>query len=395
MRSAARGSFSLTTLALAAFASIFVSASALACSSPDAPDARDAREDALGTARSPIINGAASPPSQDSVVIILMGQAGGFCTGTLIAPNVVLTARHCVSNYAEDDCGTFTGDIAPATQGIAIGGGANERSAPVAHAKKYFYVEGAKGLCDPAVDIAVMLLDRDITGVPIAKVREAPVAVGESFVAVGYGEDENKQVSVRRQRTGVTSVAVGPATQTFTPTNAPAYRYELPAGEIAVTEAVCHGDSGGPLFDMQQRVVGVTSRGTDPQDVCVARPDIFSAVAQHLDVIDRALVAAGHPRTGADASTGTSPTSDTNLTNGDSADSDADDDDGTTTPRKRSKASLGTQPGAGCAIASGPTNAGGFGAVTGLALAALAVLRRRSTSSSRASGARGTRRGRP
>jgi len=375
MRSAAR--VSLTPLALAAFASV----SALACSSPDGRDGR-AEDASLGAARSAVINGTASPASQDSVVMILMGEAGGFCSGTLIAPNVVLTARHCVSKYAEDECGTFTGDIPPATQGIATGGSANEQSTPIAHAKKYFYVDGAKGLCDPAIDLAVMLLDRDIKGVPISKVRTTPVTVGESFVAVGYGEDENKQVSIRRQRTGVTSVAVGPATKTFTPTNAAAYQYELPAGEIAVTEAVCHGDSGGPLFDMQQRVVGVTSRGTDPLDVCVARPDIFSAVAQHLDVIDRALVAAGHPRSEAD--TTTSPTSDTEATSNDATDGDTADEETPVAPKKKRETSVGAQPSAGCAVAPGSASgggrgAGGLGALACLGLAALGLVRRRST----------------
>lgn len=367
---------SAACLVLAAFAALSA-LGGVACSATDASGTAD--ETALGTARSAVIKGTASPATQDSVVMIQMGQ-DGFCSGTLIAPNVVLTARHCVSNYAEDDCGTFTGDIPPSTEGIAIGGGANEQSTPVAHAKKYFYVDAAKGLCDPAVDIAVIMLDRDVTGVPIAKVRAAAVTVGETFTAVGYGEDENKQVSIRRQRTGVTSLAVGPVTKTFTPTNAPAYTYELPLGEIAVSEAVCHGDSGGPLFDTQNRIVGVTSRGTDPNDVCVARPDIFSAVAQHMDVIDRALVAAGHPRA---PETTTTPQSDTDVTGGDESDSDTDaDEEEAPAPKKtKKKSSLAAQPSAGCAVAAretSPARANGSGlAGTGLALALALVLRRR------------------
>jgi len=37
-----------------------------------------------------------------------------YCTGTLIAPNLVLTARHCVQTMDESsDCGTFLKDNTP------------------------------------------------------------------------------------------------------------------------------------------------------------------------------------------------------------------------------------------------------------------------------------------
>jgi Trypsin len=324
-------------LVLAAFA-----ATAVACSSPATTPGDDADGAPVGQVRSPVIKGSSSPAAQDSVIMIQMGQEG-FCSGTLIAPNVVLTARHCVSTPAEDDCGTIQGDMAPATLGIAIGPSANQASAPVAHAKKYFYGAG-KDLCE-AGDFALILLDRSVTGAPSSKVRAAPATVGETFVAVGYGEDENKQVSVRRQRTGVKALAIGPAQETFTPTNAAAFSYEIPAGEIATSEAVCHGDSGGPLFDLQGRVVGMTSRGADPNDVCVDRPDIFTAVAAHLAVVDQALQEAGFPRTGDES--GTKPSSQDDPTQ--SADEDTTtDEDETPAPKKRKKATPTAN--AGCSV---------------------------------------------
>src|SRR5260221_14635552 len=67
----------------------------------------------------PTINGKASDNTQDAVVLILYDAGGGNtygCTGTLLAPNLVVTARHCVSQTAE------TG-IACNADGTPIAGG--------------------------------------------------------------------------------------------------------------------------------------------------------------------------------------------------------------------------------------------------------------------------------
>jgi MYXO-CTERM domain-containing protein len=368
MRSVLCGSFSKTF----AVAVALVGLAAAGCSSAaeGEPEPAPAR---LGTASSAVIKGTSSPASQDSVVMLQFGE--GFCSGTLIAPNVVLTARHCVTNLAQDQCGTFQGDIAPATLGVAVGATSTETSPAVAHAKKYFYVQNAKDLCGP-YDIALIVLDKEIAGAKTSPVRSAPVTVGETFVAVGYGEDENKQVSVRRQRTGVQALAVGPATKTFAPADGAApYDYEVPLGEFVVSEAVCHGDSGGPLFDKDGRVVGVTSRGTDPNDVCVARPDIFSAVAQHMDIVDAALKEAGHPRS---ADTTTKPQSEPD-TSDDAASTSDDEEEQTPAPKPKKKTTLTPQPSAGCSVTSTPTGANGSGtaATFGLALVALGLVRSR------------------
>src|SRR5689334_17428819 len=74
----------------------------------------------LGERRAAIVNGDPSGPDDDSTVAIALtskfGNFQGLCSGVLVAPNLVMTARHCVSQ-------TQQGGIACDEDGNAIQGG--------------------------------------------------------------------------------------------------------------------------------------------------------------------------------------------------------------------------------------------------------------------------------
>src|SRR5262245_43366741 len=74
---------------------ILAAAVSVGCEEEQAPPLK------LGARHDAIVDGIRSPMAQDAVVCIAIRPQGalrpGFCTGTLVAPNLVLTARHCVS----------------------------------------------------------------------------------------------------------------------------------------------------------------------------------------------------------------------------------------------------------------------------------------------------------
>src|SRR5688572_29887385 len=75
---------------------------------------------AVGKNEAPIIDGVASTAEDDAAVWLGVltpeGYPQGSCSGVLIAENVVLTARHCVSR-------TSDGGIACRSDGTPIAGG--------------------------------------------------------------------------------------------------------------------------------------------------------------------------------------------------------------------------------------------------------------------------------
>jgi hypothetical protein len=218
---------------------------------------------------SAIIAGKDSDPSQDSVVMLVYLESSTriqLCTAALLAPDLILTARHCIS--------TTDLNVQCAADGKPIDGGGigknHEASklfvfkgstrpdltklTSVANAKaKEIVDDGAKNLCDH--DIALVILDKPLEDVPLAAIRlDGNVDRGESLLTVGWGvTDTTPEPKTRQQRSGVVIARVGPdgaSSPVLTP------------NEFLYGESICVGDSGGPVFAEESgAVVGVVSRG--------------------------------------------------------------------------------------------------------------------------------------
>jgi MYXO-CTERM domain-containing protein len=215
-----------------------------------------------------IINGVVSGIEDDAAVALPLFSAGGSfqgaCSGVLVAPNVVLTARHCVSR-------TESGGIACDEDGNAIAGGgvvsdykASQISILIGpelpsslefpSKGKTVIHTGSDNLCNN--DFAIVILDTPLPTAKIAPIRlDGPPVEQEMLLVVGWGQSNNSSGYGRRRRDNVPVEAVGPA-------------YEFSKGlvlgpnEFGVGESICSGDSGGPAFDMKTgAVIGVVSRG--------------------------------------------------------------------------------------------------------------------------------------
>jgi len=209
-----------------------------------------------------IINGVLSEADDDAAIGLAIlstgGQFQGACSGVLVAPNLVLTARHCVSRTEEGSIacnsdgtpragGGVLGDYKPTQLKVLLG---TSVSFDFPATGMQILHPDVTNLCDN--DIAMLVLDTALPNAPFAQLRrDHPPAVDDTIRAVGWGTSNNSQNITRRKRDDIAIIDVGP--NTFD---------GLGDREFAIGEGICSGDSGGPAFDeVTKAVIGLVSRG--------------------------------------------------------------------------------------------------------------------------------------
>jgi hypothetical protein len=261
-----------------------------------------------GSGSEAIINGTDSTDAQNSVVMIeqpLSASSVVICSGVLLAPTLVMTARHCVSNLPDEgftcdengvgsEGGDILSDVDPTSLYIFTGA-TRETKLTQARARgtKLFH-DTATNICNH--DLALILLDTAIDDEPIVPVRlKTGPTTNESVVAVGWGVTTSTETPSTRQQRTLDIERVGPNRDD-------ANELDVPPNEFEVGESICEGDSGGPAFDSTTgAVVGIVSRGGndtqpvagDPAASCVGASNFYSEPSHFESIIDSAYAAAG------------------------------------------------------------------------------------------------------
>jgi hypothetical protein len=203
------------------------------------------------------------------------------CTANLIAPNVLLTARHCIasSNTEEVVCGkSLFGDAVTGAQTIVTGDATVGQGSTFYRGLDVRVPSDGDDMC--GYDVALIILKSTVSSItPLIPRIDVPVASGEPYVAVGYGLNADGDQNPGRMMLGDLAV------------HCLSDECQMPFG-VAPTEfmgqaGICSGDSGGPALDADGRIIGIVSRGSNP----CATP-IYSEIAPWRDFIVQTVLEA-------------------------------------------------------------------------------------------------------
>ena len=244
-----------------------------------------------GVARSAILDGEASPAQQDATVLVLRQAIA--CTGVVVAPTLVLTARSCLYEVPDTNNGAFytrclpSGTGAPLLramdpQDFVIAVGTRPARRRVEATAKRFYSGETLDLC--ANDIGLIEVDTPLSVAPLAMRLDSRPRAMETGTVVGWGVTEDSPVhspQVRQQR-DVQVLAVGDSSYPL----AEDRTLHVAAGSFITGEAGCFSDQGAPFISSTTgAVVGILS-DEDPADPSLTLAPLVDSGISYAPTID-------------------------------------------------------------------------------------------------------------
>lgn len=220
-----------------------------------------------------IIGGESTDPGEYAATGALVRGRTYRCTATLIAPDVAITAAHCLVDQGWGDF-SFTLD-ADLTDSI-------DDLIPILafHEHPDYHAGGAQDRIGQRNDIGVLILAQPIEGIEVERldVGGDPYSLsdGSELSLCGYGRD-----AWSNQRTaGVKRDAV-------------VYVDDMTTWELQSVDEdpqPCKGDSGGPLFAETadgRRIAALVSRAVGAENMC-ASGAIYTRIEPYIDWVEQA-----------------------------------------------------------------------------------------------------------
>ncbi|MBK5219878.1 MAG: serine protease [Thermoleophilia bacterium] len=240
-----------------------------------------------GTAKASIIGGHPASIAEFPALAFVIGEdaTGAFsCTGTVVAPRVVLTAGHCVENLE-------AAALYPAGGFAVATGSANlnqvRRSAVSSVERAVVYPRFATSTLRSDAGLLILSAPVTATPLPLASAADAGLYAGGAPIEIaGWGQTNPRVPGGPAQLQAGASVVLGPEEcQRRTKGYEADYAPDLQLCAVDVPgrkSGACHGDSGGPAIarraDGVAVQIGIVSIGGPNCNLSL--PNIFTRVDQ-------------------------------------------------------------------------------------------------------------------
>jgi len=181
-------------------------------------------------------------------IVMIVDARDDLCTGTALAPDLVLTAAHCVIRPVDYQVKAYqTGTAIPVRAAV--------------HHPHFDYASYAASRA--TADVALLKLSAPLPDVVVPAALASPrrVAPGETLTIAGFG------VTVAGTARGLGQPRMATLSVTGKPGSLQIRLYDIATRNLRAGLGGCTGDSGAPVFDGDgPLVIGVVSWSTAPGD---------------------------------------------------------------------------------------------------------------------------------